>query len=177
MEIHRFEKLWTVAAILLIVGFIATIVYGAVGPGIAMVDETGGTVDIETVQQGNYDQLPNFEEPTQNATHVEGDRYEIYVIAQQFNFVPGGVGNPMRVPAHSEVTLHITSTDVMHGFEVAGTNVNTMVIPGQVTEVTATFDEPGTYNLVCAEYCGSAHHLMEGTLVVVPQDEFQGGDA
>jgi cytochrome c oxidase subunit 2 len=176
MEIHRFEKIWTVAAILLIVGFIATIVYGAVGPGIAMVDQSGGTIDPATVQEGNFDQVPNFEEPTQNASHVSGDRYEVYVIARQFGFSPGS-GDPIRVPAESKVTMHITSPDVMHGFELVGTNVNTMVIPGQVTEVTVDFEEPGTYNIVCAEYCGQAHHLMEGQLVVVPQEEFDGGDA
>ena len=171
MEIHRFEKIWTVVSILLIVGFVATIVYGAVGPGVAMVDESGGTVDIDTVKNGNYDQLDNFEAPTQTAQHVSGDRYEAYIVAQRFSFNPG-TSQALQVPADSTVTLHITSPDVMHGFEVVGTNVNTMVIPGQVTEVTVDFDEPGTYSVVCAEYCGSAHHLMEGTLEVVPQSQF-----
>ena len=30
----------------------------------------------------------------------------------------------------------------------------------------ATFTEPGEYLLVCNEYCGTAHHLMQGTLIV-----------
>ncbi len=172
MEIHRFEKFWTVVSILLIVGFVGTIVYGAVGPGVAMVDDEGGTVDIDAVASGEYDRLDNFEEPTRTAERVSGDRYEAYILAKRFSFEPG-TGESLQVPADSTVTLHITSPDVMHGFELVGTNVNTMIIPGQVTKVTVEFDEPGTYNIVCAEYCGSAHHLMEGTVEVLPEAQFE----
>ena len=172
MEIHRFEKIWTALAILLIVGFISTIVYGAVGPGVDMVDEAGGTVDADLIGDQAYDQVPNFQEPTQLAQHVEGDRYEAYIVASRFRFNPGS-GTPLTVPAGSTVTLHVTSPDVLHGFEVVGTNVNVMVIPGQVSEMTVRFEEPGTYSVVCNEYCGGAHHLMEGSLEVVPQSQFE----
>jgi cytochrome c oxidase subunit 2 len=80
------------------------------------------------------------------------------------------------VPAGSTVTFHITSSDVIHGFEVAGTNVNTMAIPGQVARVTVQFDETRNYGLICHEYCGAAHHTMEGQLQVVPQSEFSSAD-
>ena len=172
MEIHRFEKVWTALAILLIVGFISTIVYGAVGPGIQMIDQSGGTVDADLISDGAYDQVSNFEEPTQLAQHVEGDRYEAYVVASRFRFNPGST-NPLTIPAGSTVTLYVTSPDVMHGFEVVGTNVNTMVLPGQVSQMTVEFDDPATYSIVCNEYCGNAHHLMEGSIEVVPQSEFE----
>jgi len=32
--------------------------------------------------------------------------------------------------------------------------------------VTTTFDTPGEYLVVCNEYCGLAHHLMQGTVIV-----------
>ena len=54
----------------------------------------------------------------------------------------------------------------MHGFQIVGTNVNLTVAPGYVSEVTTTFDTPGEYLVVCNEYCGLAHHLMQGTVVV-----------
>jgi cytochrome c oxidase subunit 2 len=46
-----------------------------------------------------------------------------------------------------------------------------MVIPGQITRVTQTFDEPGEYKFVCHEFCGLAneqvgHHSMFGRVVV-----------
>jgi cytochrome c oxidase subunit 2 len=50
-----------------------------------------------------------------------------------------------------------------------------MVIPGQVATITVEFDEPGEYGILCNEYCGSGHHDMEGKLIVVPEDEYEGG--
>ncbi|WP_311172904.1 cytochrome c oxidase subunit II [Halobellus ordinarius] len=164
MEIHRFEKLWLGASLLLIVALIATIVYGAVGPGVAMVDDSGGTVDPSDLTASD-----NFREP--GVYEADDGGYDVYVRAYQFAFEPGS-NSPIRVPADTEVTFYVTSGDVTHGFNLAGTNVNTMVIPGQVAEITVTFDEPGTHYIVCNEYCGAAHHTMRGTVEVVPRDQF-----
>jgi len=166
MEIHRFEKLWIVASLLLIVAFIGTIVYGALGAGVAMVDESGGTVDPDDPAASE-----NFREPGVYTTS-DGD-VEAYVIARQYLFSPGSA-EPIRVPADTEVTFYITSGDVTHGFNLVGTNVNTMVIPGQVAQITVEFDETGTYHIVCHEYCGVGHHAMEGTVQVLERDQFGG---
>jgi cytochrome c oxidase subunit 2 len=42
MHVHRFERLWLVAALAMIVLFIGTVTYGVVGAGYGMVDDTGG---------------------------------------------------------------------------------------------------------------------------------------
>jgi cytochrome c oxidase subunit 2 len=147
----------------LIVGFIVTIVYGAVFAGVQMVDASGGTVD-QTNLEGT-----EFTDP--GVRQVGEDEYVVYVVARQFLFQPGSA-EPIRVPSDSTVTFRVTSPDVVHGFNIAGTNVNTMVIPGQVAELTVEFDEPGEYGIVCHEYCGAGHHTMEGKLVVVPESEF-----
>lgn len=165
MEIHRFEKAWAVISVVLIVGFIGTVTYGTLGAGVEMVDDSGGTVDA-----GNLENTA-FADP--GVRQVGEDEYEVYVVAQQFLFRPG-TSSPIRVPAGSTVTFYVTSADVVHGFQLVGTNVNTMVVPGQVAEITVEFDDPRTYGLVCHEYCGSAHHNMAGQVVVVPQDEYQG---
>ena len=60
----------------------------------------------------------------------------------------------------------MTSPDVVHGFSIPETGVNTMVIPGWVSTVTQTFKRPGTYILVCNEYCGTGHQLMAGQIEV-----------
>jgi cytochrome c oxidase subunit 2 len=164
MNIHTYEKAWLAASLVLIVGFIATVTYGAVGAGVAMVDDSGGTIDANAVSDDERFADPRVE-------RVGDGEYEAYVVAQQFIFRP----NPIRVPADSRVTFYITSPDVIHGFEVVGTNVNTMVIPGQVATITVEFDEPAEYGVLCNEYCGSGHHDMEGKLIVVPEDEYEGG--
>jgi cytochrome c oxidase subunit 2 len=168
MEIHRFEKLWLGVSLLLILGFIVTVVYGALGAGVAMVDDAGGTVDPANVTASE-----NFREPGVYRTG-EGE-YEVYVLARQFSFQPGST-SPMEVPAGARVTFYVTSPDVVHGFSVVGTNLNTMVIPGQVTKLTTEFEESGTYYVACNEYCGAAHHAMEGQIEVVPGGQFDVGE-
>jgi cytochrome c oxidase subunit 2 len=165
MEIHRFEKVWVGASILLIVGFIATITYGAVGAGVTMVNDSGGTIDPAALNQHE-----EFSDP--GVRQVGENHYAVYIVAQQFIFDPG-TGTPIELPAGSRVTFYVTSADVVHGFNVVGTNVNTMVIPGQVAKVTAEFPaEPKNYGIVCHEYCGSGHHEMAGNLRTVPPSEF-----
>lgn len=164
MHVHTYEKLWLFAALLLIVGFIATITYGSVGIGIAMISDSQ-----ETVDPGALDTDERFAEP--RVEHVGGNEYEAYVVAQQFLFQP----DPIEVPTNSEVTFYVTSRDVIHGFQIVGTNVNTMVIPGEVAEMTVQFDEPGEYGILCNEYCGGGHHDMEASIVVHPEGEFNGG--
>lgn len=175
MHIHRFEKLWFGVSLLLIVAFIGTIVYGAVGPGVAMVSDEGGTVDASAVADGNYEQIDNFREPGVYPAE-DGEGVDVYVVARQYLFEPG-TSEPIRVPAGVPVTFHVTTADVTHGFNLAGTNVNSMVIPGQIAEFTVTFEEPAEYGIVCHEYCGSGHHTMEGTVVVVPQSEYELADS
>jgi cytochrome c oxidase subunit 2 len=170
MEIHRYEAVWIGVSMLLIVGWIATVTYGAVGVGIEMVDDSGGQI----ADPQDPTASANFDEPGVYQTGPE--EYEVYIISRQFLFDPGS-SEPIRVPAGSTVTLYVTSADVIHGFEVAGTNVNAMVIPGQVTRMTVEFEEPATYGIVCNEYCGGGHHAMEGRLEVVPPGEFDGGSA
>ncbi|MFB6097415.1 MAG: cytochrome c oxidase subunit II [Haloferacaceae archaeon] len=167
MEIHRYEKLWLVASLLLIVAFIATVTYGALGVGVKMVGDEGGQVDA-----ANPTASDNFRQP--GVYQAGENEYDVYVIARQFAFQPGST-NPIRVPAGSTVTFYITSGDVVHGFEVVGTNVNVMAIPGQVAKITVQFDDSATYGIVCNEYCGSGHHTMSGQLIVVPKSQYQGG--
>ncbi|THE66754.1 cytochrome C oxidase subunit II [Salinadaptatus halalkaliphilus] len=161
MNIHAYEKLWLVAAMLLIVGFIATITYGSVALGITMVGDQQDTVEpTELADDDRFDD-PRVEQVGEN-------EYEAYVVAQTFSFQP----NPIEVPEDSDVTFYVTSRDVIHSFSLVGTNVNTMVIPGEVAEMTVEFDDPAEYGVVCNEYCGPGHHDMEGEVHVVSEDEF-----
>ena len=97
---------------------------------------------------------PPFDKPGLRETSP--GRYEAYYVAQVFSFTP----NVLRLRAGSTVTFYVTSPDVVHGFSVARTDVNMMVIPGWVNSATHTFKKPGTYLLLCNEYCGVEHHAM-----------------
>ncbi|MUW15627.1 cytochrome C oxidase subunit II [Halorubrum sp. CBA1125] len=163
MHIHDYEKLWLAVSLLLILSLIGTVTYGAVGPGVAMVADSEPTVDATAL-----DEDERFAEP--RVERVGENEYAAYVVAYQFAFQP----DPLVVPANSTVTFYVTSRDVIHGFEVVGTNANTMVIPGEVAKLTVETDGPAEYGIVCNEYCGAGHHGMSGTLEVVSQSEYEG---
>jgi cytochrome c oxidase subunit 2 len=102
-------------------------------------------------------------------TAVEPDgSVTVRLIAQTFAFVPHCV----VVPAGHLVRFRLTSADVVHGFLLPGSNVNTMVVPGFVANLTTTFSRPGEYVMPCHEFCGLGHHAMWAHVSVVPDARF-----
>ena len=92
----------------------------------------------------------------------------VRLIGEQYDFVPHCVVVPPQTP----VKFLLTSADVVHGFLLPDTNVNTMVVPGFVAEVRTSFAEPGDYMMPCHEFCGLGHHAMWTRVSVVPKDQF-----
>jgi cytochrome c oxidase subunit 2 len=104
-------------------------------------------------------------------TAVESDgSVTVRLIAEQFDFIPRCV----EVPAGTPVKFRITSADVIHGFLLPDTNVNTMVMPGFVAEVRTRFAEAGRYAMPCHEFCGLGHQSMWARVNVVPKARFNG---
>lgn len=94
--------------------------------------------------------------------HAE-DRFEIHFLATMWEFEPDEV----EIPQGATVDLYLASDDVIHGFQILGTPVNLMAVPGTVNYARVRFDRPGEYRIVCHEYCGEDHHSMAATLTVV----------
>jgi len=90
------------------------------------------------------------------------------IVAAQFAFVP----QCAVVPQGKPVTFRLASPDVIHGILVVGTNVNTMVVPGYVSEVQTVFAESGDYLMPCHEFCGLGHGEMIAYIRVVPSSQF-----
>ena len=93
------------------------------------------------------------------------------VIATQFEFVP----NCIVLPANRDVTIRLTSPDVIHGILVSGTNVNTMIVPGYISQVHTRFTKTGDLLMPCHEFCGLGHSQMMATVRVVPPEAFHPG--
>ena len=74
------------------------------------------------------------------------------------------------VMAGKPVEFRVTSADVNHGFglyDESGTLVaQTQAMPGYVNRLTHVFEKPGTYRVLCLEYCGVAHHGMIAEIAV-----------
>lgn len=154
MHIDQYERFWMWGAGTITVVFFGTIVAGLVGEGIRPPSH------IETIDPRAVWTDPRFAE--RGVTRHPDGRISVTGIAMMFAFQPGEV----RVPAGRPITFRLTSPDVVHGFGIVGTNGNTLVVPGYVSQFTTTFGTPGTYLIVCNEYCGLGHHAMMGKLIV-----------
>ena len=154
MDVELYEKIWMWAAAALIVVFLAAMFLTA---GLQALQPPS---HVETVDPTTLSNYPEFANPGVT-TRADGS-VMVSVVAQLFSFSP----DPIVVPAKRPVTFRLTSADVMHGFQVVGTNANAMVIPGYVSQFTVTFDKPGEYLVACDEYCGVSHHNMVGKLIV-----------
>jgi cytochrome c oxidase subunit 2 len=155
MGIDPYEKNWMRASVILLVIFFATVTVAGFSMGIQVVG-----ADAEVDPRIVTDSGP-WAEP--GVRMIRPGEYEAYVIAQTWAFVP----REIVIPVNSEITIHVTSPDLQHGFKVTDTNINMMVVPGQVSTVTYTFDEIGEFPYICHEYCGRGHVTMAGVVKVV----------
>lgn len=81
--------------------------------------------------------------------------------------------NDLHVPVGVPIKLTMTSEDVIHSFYLPDFRKKMDVLPGKYTQMWFKAEEEGTYNLFCAEYCGTEHSLMIGNLIVVGQEEYE----
>jgi cytochrome c oxidase subunit 2 len=90
----------------------------------------------------------------------------VNVKAVQFAWLVSG--DPIK--AGTQVEFHITSADVNHGLAVytAGGKLlfEVQVMPDKTQEYVYTFKKPGTYTILCIEFCGVGHAHMQGLLTV-----------
>jgi cytochrome c oxidase subunit 2 len=153
MNVPLYERIWMWAAGGIVVTFISMVFAGALG--IALQPPS----HVETVDPARVFTDPRF---AARGVTVSPNGATVVSVGMMFTFDP----REIRVPAGRPVTFRITSSDVTHGFQIVGTNANTMVVPGYVSQFTTTFARPGEYLIVCNEYCGLGHHQMYGKLIV-----------
>ncbi|MEF8854532.1 MAG: cytochrome c oxidase subunit II [Haloarculaceae archaeon] len=81
--------------------------------------------------------------------------------------------NTLIVPEGREIELNVTSTDWLHSFHVPGLGLKQDAFPAQWQSIYTEATDTGTYQLYCAEYCGSGHSGMLGTVEVRTQEDFE----
>lgn len=149
MKIDLYERIWMGLGAVLIVVFL----------GIMIVMNTAHAVQppshIETVDPATIWDDPRFAELGVTTT-PEGA--QVVLVSQMYAFLPA----ELEVPVGKPVKFRMSSADVVHGFQIVGTNANATLVPGYVTEFTVTFPREGEYLIVCNEFCGIGHHGMFG---------------
>jgi cytochrome c oxidase subunit II len=107
----------------------------------------------------------------------------VYVAARQFDFFfslepiisiddLGRVSTlrAVELPVGTEVEFRVTGLDVNHNFALYGPErrllAQTQAMPGYVNRLRVRLAMPGRYEVLCLEYCGAGHHLMQSGFTV-----------
>ena len=161
-QVARTENLWLIIMGGMLVAMMTVIVVTGVTNALHPPSNVE-TVDPTTLHLGG-----EFAESNLGTAAEPDGSVTVRLIAEQYAFVP----DCARVPVDTPVKFRITSTDVIHGFLLPSTNVNTMVMPGFIAEVRTRFSRPGVYNMPCHEFCGDGHHGMWARVNVLPKEQF-----
>ncbi|CAD0186994.1 hypothetical protein RUESEDTHA_03905 [Ruegeria sp. THAF57] len=69
-----------------------------------------------------------------------------------------------EIPLGQQVEFRVTTEDVNHGLGIYDPDMRLVAqvqaMPEYINKLVHTFDEPGTYQILCMEFCGIAHHDM-----------------
>ncbi len=150
MAINVLEKRALMGAVAFVAASLGLIAYATWGLGISVPT----CIPLGTKP---YDQA--------SVTKHDGNNYEVHFVTRMWAFEP----NVLRVPTGSTLDIYAVTKDVTHGLEIAGTNVNLMVVPGAVANGRVHFSKPGIYTVVCHEFCGKGHQNMNARIEVSDQ--------
>ena len=109
---------------------------------------------------------------------VPAGAMEIFVVGKQWMWkVQHMTGqreiNELHVPIGRPVKLIMGSEDVIHSYYIPAFRVKADVIPGRYNTLWFEATKPGRYHLFCAEYCGTKHSGMIGSVVALTPHDFQ----
>ncbi|WP_054949615.1 cytochrome c oxidase subunit II [Numidum massiliense] len=154
MHLHRYERIWLTIGSVTLAVFLAILAFQSFALGM------GPPSNTEVIDAKAVETTPPFDQP---GIHKIGDKqYEAVIVGLAFGYNP----NEIKIPAGSTVHFTMTSKDVVHGFQIAGTNVNAMLTPGYISKISHTFKKPGEYLILCNEYCGTGHQVMMAKVIV-----------
>lgn len=91
---------------------------------------------------------------------------DIYLLARMWTWIP-----ILKLQKDAEYTLHLSSLDLNHGFNLYPLNINLQVVPHYDYALRIRPTEAGDLRIVCNEFCGIGHHAMIGRMIVVDETE------
>jgi cytochrome c oxidase subunit II len=158
----RTERRWAIISVIIIVAM--TLLAALAG----LHRTTMPQARVETTDPSRLHLAGEFVESNLGTEVAADGAVTVRAIGQQYSFTPACI----LVPVDTPVTLRATSADVVHGILVQGTNINTMLVPGYVSELPIRFKAPGDHVMPCQEFCGIGHQGMWGKVKVVDKTAF-----
>lgn len=86
---------------------------------------------------------------------------EVYLLGRMWSWYP-----VLKLKKGVQYTLHLSSVDINHGFNLFPMNLNFQVVPGYDYGLRITPNQAGDYRIICNEFCGVGHHMMVGKVLV-----------
>ena len=82
-------------------------------------------------------------------------------------------GDDLHLPVGKPTQLLLRSVDVVHDFWVPEFRAKMDLMPGLVTRYWFTPTRTGTFEILCAGFCGIGHPQMRGSVVVEDEADYQ----
>ncbi len=155
---HKYEKIWIGFGSASLAVFLLILLVSALHGG-----HSPAASGIETIHPEHVRDDERFANPGLHESDNPDWDYELYYVSSAFRYEPAEV----EIPKGATVRIQVATTDVIHGFQITGTNVNFMVEPSLISSYTYTFDKQGEYLVLCNEYCGIGHSEMTSIVKVV----------
>ncbi|PKP09476.1 MAG: cytochrome c oxidase subunit II [Bacteroidetes bacterium HGW-Bacteroidetes-4] len=95
-----------------------------------------------------------------------------YMWDWDFEYENGKLSKDLYVPLNKAVKLELTSLDVIHSLYIPAFRVKEDAVPGVANYMWFIAQLEGSYDILCAEYCGLRHSYMEAQAIVVPEEEY-----
>lgn len=160
----RTERRWATVSIIIVIALTLLAAFAGIHRA------TMPQARVETIDPTRLHLSGEFVESNLGSALEPDGAVMVRALGQQYSFTPSCI----LVPADTPITLRATSADVVHGLLVEGTNINTMLVPGYVSEQHMRFAETGEHLMPCQEFCSFGHEGMWGKVRVIDKAEFAG---
>ena len=107
---------------------------------------------VEAHKVGELQGVPIVEPPPGSDAYLQASMWRWYPI--------------LKLRQGQTYRIHVSSTDLQHGFGLLPMNMNFQVLPGYDHVLTITPTSKGEFPIVCNEFCGIGHHAMTGRILV-----------
>ncbi len=90
----------------------------------------------------------------------------------QFEYPDGRKTSKLYVPVGQPVKVDLVTVDVLHSFFAPAFRIKRDAVPGLDSFVWFEATEPGSYDIFCAEYCGTGHAAMITTIEALNETDY-----
>jgi cytochrome c oxidase subunit 2 len=108
---------------------------------------------------------------------IPDDAMEVTVTGRMwswtFEYDNGRKSEVLYVPHNKPVKLELISQDVLHNLYIPAFRIKEDVVPGRENYMWFVAQKEGSYDILCAEYCGLRHSFMITKLEVVSPEAFE----